>query len=309
MNDYNLSLEDWVNEAGNNSEKSIRSCFHITLTAIAQSHHLSNQMVLKGGVLMAIKYDSHRFTTDLDFSHSEVNFNSHNEDEVKLLIGNLEKELNSSLRAASIRLPQYSMFCQVQSIKAEPNTKKHTFITASFPSLKVTIGYADKMNSNAMERLERKEAADTISIDYSFNEITENISEIHLAQTPNNLLKVYSLESLVAEKYRSILQQVVRRRFRGQDIYDIYHLIKKGELNDNDCGQKTSILHILLKKSEGKNLEEFLYNDGMKNEDVKNRAREGFQTLELKTDATFDQMYDVVERYFHNLPWSLRIKD
>jgi len=299
-----IDLTAWVEEAPSTQERNIRACFHITLLAISQSNYLSEQMVLKGGVLMAIHYDSDRYTTDLDFSHEDANFDSKNPESVEKIIDNLQQELSFSLQAASIKLSEYNLSCGIHTIKAEPNSQKVSFVTASYPSLKIIIGYADKNNQGAVNRLNNKSSSDTISIDYSFNEVVESVSEIAL-NNDDLAIKVYSLESLVAEKLRSILQQSERNRQRGQDIFDIYHLIKNGKLDTNDEFIKVSILHILLKKSQGRKIENLLHKDGMKDSKIKANSKIGFNDLELPLEGNenFDIMYHEVETFFQSLPW------
>ena len=52
-------------------EKQRREAIHILLDAIASSEKLNAKMAMKGGVLLAIKYSSSRYTIDVDFSSSE----------------------------------------------------------------------------------------------------------------------------------------------------------------------------------------------------------------------------------------------
>lgn len=61
-------IKDWVEEASTTSNKEFRQAVHTILSSIASDSDLKANMILKGGILLAIRYKSHRFTTDIDFS-------------------------------------------------------------------------------------------------------------------------------------------------------------------------------------------------------------------------------------------------
>ena len=62
-----LNLPAWVARAAPD-KRHFREAVHIVLSAIGTSVALRSTMVMKGGMLMAIRYDSSRFTKDADFS-------------------------------------------------------------------------------------------------------------------------------------------------------------------------------------------------------------------------------------------------
>ena len=62
-----LDLASWVAKAPAD-KKNFREAVHIILAAIGASTVLRGNMILKGGMLMALRYDSSRFTRDADFS-------------------------------------------------------------------------------------------------------------------------------------------------------------------------------------------------------------------------------------------------
>ena len=68
-------IENWVQESIDNrsvaAQKDFRHAVHIILKAISLSENLSKSMIFKGGMLLGIKYQSERYTTDLDFSTAE----------------------------------------------------------------------------------------------------------------------------------------------------------------------------------------------------------------------------------------------
>lgn len=74
-----------------------------------------------------------------------------------------------------------------------------------------------------MKRLERGAAPTTVKIDYSFNEASYELQALSL--DGEETIQAYGLTDLLAEKLRSIIQQVVRKRNRRQDVYDIWYLL------------------------------------------------------------------------------------
>lgn len=69
MTQPTYDLDAWVEEAPENG-KEFRQVICIILTAVSHDLKLRSSMVMKGGILMGIRYHSNRFTTDLDFSTS-----------------------------------------------------------------------------------------------------------------------------------------------------------------------------------------------------------------------------------------------
>ncbi len=64
----NFDIEQWIGNASNIQEKQFRMAVVIILHAITLDSILRLNMVIKGGILLAIKYNSDRFTRDIDFS-------------------------------------------------------------------------------------------------------------------------------------------------------------------------------------------------------------------------------------------------
>ena len=98
-------IKDWVEEASTTSNKEFRQAVHTILSAIASDSDLKANMILKGGILLAIRYKSHRFTTDIDFSTEKPRGGEITEDGVR-------KSLDSSL-AQMVEELDYDLDCRV----------------------------------------------------------------------------------------------------------------------------------------------------------------------------------------------------
>lgn len=282
-------IEAWVTSAPVD-QINFRKAVHLVLMAISLNEELSKSMVMKGGILLGIKYASGRYTTDIDFSTSEKMTN--------LDIEDLKKEINLDLLAAEVEL-SYNLTCSVQTIKRFPSR-----LDATFPSLKITIGYARKDNSKDIKKLKQGQSSHIVSIDYSFNEVTGGTQEI--AIDGEESIKAYDFISLMAEKFRSILQQEVRNRGRRQDIYDLCHLIENFAENTDE--EKAMVLEMLIAKSKNKGIEEYLHIDGLDDERIKSRTSENFESLRDELEVKlpdFNLTYNTVNNYYKNMPWGI----
>ncbi len=276
----------WVEEASTEVNSEFRQAVHTILSAIASDANLKASMILKGGILLAIRYNSHRYTKDIDFSTERKLGGEITQDAVR-------KALNSSL-AQMVEVLDYNLDCRVQSSKLQPKDPNSTY-----PSIKMKIGYAYK-GTPKHKRLLSLQSSDTISIDYSLNEETPNVEDLKLDLEGGIL--AYSLTDLIAEKYRSLLQQVPRKRTRRQDVYDLNLLIEK--LDNIDGVEKLKILDCLIIKSKARGINPEI--NSFDDPELKSRAQEHYQTLENEIEGelpNFDELFSKVSDFYRTLPW------
>lgn len=289
-NIYQKDLMEWIGEAPTKELGEFRKAVHTILTAISTSDTLRPSMILKGGILLAIRYSSGRFTKDLDFSTDKTLSD-------QFSVQSVVDELNASLLQSVEELP-YGLDCRVQSARKIPNRDD-----ATFPSIKMTIGYATQATA-AHKRLLAGHAPKTISIDYSLNEPLPNIDGITLNEGEEDLM-TYSLIDLIAEKIRSLLQQESRNRGRRQDIYDIYMLVDK--VAEIDADEKLQILSSLLIKSRSRDIEP--EKNSFENPVLKSKALKDYDTLADEVEGVlpdFDKAFDVVQKFYTSLPWEVK---
>jgi len=190
---------------------------------------------MKGGILLAIRYGTGRFTKDVDFLTTQ-SFKEF--DEERFL-----DAFRKSLIQASSHLP-YQLECCLQRQEIRPNRD------GSFPTMKMSVGYASKTDRRVFERLLKGQAPAVVEIDYSFNDGIHDIDIINVDRDMN--VQAYGKTTLIAEKFRAILQQVVRQRSRRQDIFDLYYLFSHYPL---DARRKPQILEALISKCRSRNIE------------------------------------------------------
>jgi predicted nucleotidyltransferase component of viral defense system len=245
-------------------------------------------MILKGGILLAIRYKSHRFTKDIDFSTERPLGGEITEDGIR-------QSLDSSL-VQMVEELDYDLDCRVQSSKLQPKDRKSTY-----PSIKMTVGYAYKGTSQHKRLLSLK-SLNIVSIDYSLNEATPNIEDLKLNLKEGIL--TYSLTDLIAEKYRSLLQQVSRNRTRRQDVYDLNLLIERfGDINNFE---RSKILNSLIIKSKAR-LKIAPDINSFEDPELKSRAKKDYPSLESELEGElpdFEELFQKVAAFYRSLPWS-----
>ncbi|ODB98565.1 hypothetical protein A3196_10095 [Candidatus Thiodiazotropha endoloripes] len=280
------SIHDWVDASEDEKQRSFREAVHIILSGIANDRVLQATMVIKGGILLAIRYKSHRYTKDIDFSTdkqlADINPDS------------LADKLDRSMAIMANTL-NYEMVCKIQSYKIQPAKRPD----AKFPSIKIRIGYAHK-SEPVYKRLLAGKCPITVDIDYSLNEYLPNIEEFSISE--EEFLTAYSLTDLISEKLRSVLQQKTRERQRRQDIFDLYLLLEK--FSDIDIHEKSKILDSLMAKARSREIEPEKLS--FRDPEIKKRSHAQYHTLadEIEGDLPdFDEIYNAVQIFYESLPW------
>jgi predicted nucleotidyltransferase component of viral defense system len=280
-----LDIEEWVTKSNSLAIKEFRQAIHTILVAISHSKFLQTKMVMKGGVLLAIRFKGLRHTRDIDFSTKEPY--DHNKKEKIINI------LREKLLLAT-ELLDYGLDCRIQSFSVNPERKD-----PSFPTLTIKIGYAYK-GSRKQKRLMEGKCPDVLEIDYSYNEINQKIDMLEFQK--GNKINVYSISDLVAEKFRAIIQQKSRNRFRRQDAFDIYWLLKNGYLEGREL--KKSIHNSLIIKAESRDL--IIDKNSLNDEEIIRRSQVDYKNLAQEIEGElppFDEVFQIVIEYYLSLPW------
>ncbi|NKI18043.1 nucleotidyl transferase AbiEii/AbiGii toxin family protein [Spongiibacter sp. KMU-166] len=280
------NISEWVEAATTPDNLEFRQAVHTILQGISLQQDLRVCMVLKGGILMAIRYKSRRFTKDIDVSTS-YSLADLDQDAVS-------RQLNDGFALAT-EILDYGVACAVQRLTIQPKGVKNP----SYPSMSIKIGYAYQ-GTPKHRRLMNGQSPTVIGIDYSLNEELPNPESLKILN--GDELLAYSLIDLVAEKLRSLLQQESRNRYRRQDIFDL-HLVLTGIANfdDEDRGQ---ILASLMTKARSRDIEPHM--DSLDNEELRRRAEHEYHTLADDTEGelpVFSEAYEVVREFYRSLPW------
>lgn len=280
----NIKLAEWAAAETDPARKSFRQAMHLILRAIATSEALSPFMIMKGGILLAIRYHSSRFTKDVDFSTSR----HLQQVDVPVLLKNVE----SSLFPISAE-NEYGLALSLQSHKINPPNRPEV----SFPTLQLKVGYANRFNAAEMKKIQLGQAPRTIQIDYSFNEW---VSETEAQSVDGGILNMYAYHDLIAEKIRSTLQQPIRDRARFQDIYDLYLLLEGTNPTEDD---KQKILEKLHAASLDRGVP--IHKLAMRDPAVIEYSQREYSTIAplITNPPEFSTAYRIVREFFENLPW------
>ena len=280
-----VEIEAWVAQAPP-GQQGFREAVHTILDSIGHSQNLSAKMVMKGGLLLAIRYDSSRYTRDLDFSTRE-RYTAESADAILT-------ELMDGLVSAEDRLP-YATACRLQSHKVQPKGENKTH-----HSLALKIGFANRSNAAAMARLEAGASAQVVEIDYSFNEAVFDVEVLEL--DGGATIHSYTLANVLAEKMRSLLQQPIRKRNRQQDVYDIWLLLESGPVLAAEDLAKVHEMLVASCASKG------IVSDveSMEVDAVVTMARAGYQDLAADVEGELPSFEDAMNRVvslYRSLPW------
>ena len=277
------NISSWVDKAPE-GQREFREAVHVILATITHDPGLRDTMVMKGGILLAIRYHSLRFTKDIDFSTS-LSLSEMGPEKVRQAF-----DSGMALVAAGF---DYGLDCKVQGCKVNPANRPE----ASFPSIELSIGYAYK-GTPKHRRLLLGQSPSVISIDFSLNERTLEVENLEIDD--GGSVRVYAFNDLIAEKFRSLLQQVSRNRYRRQDVFDLAMLLER-DVSDTE---KAAILHSFREKALSRNIEPSP--ESLSGPEVKRRAKADYHTLADEIEGElpdFETAYEKIDQFYRSLPW------
>lgn len=280
-------LVEWVESAPTENEQVFRRVIHIVLDAISKLDDRKYELVMKGGILMAIQYQTSRFTRDIDFSTSR-HYSEFKETQQDFL-----DKLNTEINNSSQHLG-YGIQCRVQASKVKPREE------GNYQTLHINVGYAIQGDTRNMQRLSNGQATSVVSIDYSFNEIIGETGHLQIGNS--SVVKVYGEKTLIAEKLRAIIQQENRHTRRRQDIFDLYVLFSEHPYPEE---KHQELLKELVDKSHSREI--VARKDAMRSDVVYQRSKEEYSNLASEIDGDlpeFDLAYETIRDFYESLPWS-----
>lgn len=280
------NISEWVASEKNQNIHTFKEAIHTILLAIGKSSDLAPNMLMKGGILLAIRYKSTRHTTDLDFSTKT----RYQDFDVKNFLNRLDEQLT-----IAVEFLEYGLDCRVQTHHLNPPDA-----TATFPTLKVKVGYAYKSNPNAHKNLLAGKASTVVELDYSFNEPAPQPEFLSIGDGAS--VCAYMFQDLVAEKYRALLQQPTRRRSRRQDVFDLYLLLDG--VGIMDPGEKQMILNSLLTSANSRRLK--VSKDSVRQPIIKDMAGQEYDLLRAEIEVElpdFDMAFQAICEFYESLPW------
>lgn len=175
---------------------------YCVLWAVSQLPELKNHLVFKGGNALDFVWFPNRSTKDLDFTGLGSEWDP----------DSLRIRFDQGLQEAGNVL---GILARVQKVHQNPPGPNRTM-----PTFQITVGYALPDDSRNHQRLKRGEPSMAIiHVEVSVNECVCGVESVTLEDGAS--LQVATLEDIIAEKLRALLQQIPRKRNRPQDLLDI----------------------------------------------------------------------------------------
>lgn len=242
------------------------------LCGLASVRPLREGLVFKGGNALDFVWQPNRSTVDLDFSLDSTGS-----------LPALEPESVRELleRGLSTVTPRLGMAFAVHRARQQPRGTDKTFITYD-----VRIGYAHQDEIRLQARMAQGEkSTNVISLDISRNEPICATEIVPLDES--HRLRVATIEDIVAEKLRALLQQPIRNRERRQDRLDIAVTLRSNPGLDPE-----RVARFLLEKAAARSVP--VSRAAFRNPEVARRAREGYNDLETTTRVAFVPFEDAL---------------
>ena len=260
------TLSDWAAENYIPvDEARLRFAQYGVLRAIATSRALSNVLVLKGGNALDFVWQPNRSTRDLDFSIDTRALDIPiDEDRIKRY---LEPALDVSRRVLGITF-------RIHRIEQQPPGENRTFIT-----YEVRIGYALPDQQPLRIRIEKgAPSTQIVPLDISINEPI--CADVPIDVQASNPLRVSTIEDIVAEKLRSLLQQPIRNRSRRQDLLDIAVILRNTPNLDHQ-----KVAEFLKRKAAARHVP--VSRQAFRAPEVASRAKQDYAELSQTTRTVF----------------------
>jgi predicted nucleotidyltransferase component of viral defense system len=286
-----VDIKSWIDRARRDPVAyAERQATEVVLTAIGSLPGYGSHIFLKGGILMAVVYESPRGTADLDFTtdlKASPDFG-----------GKFREGLDRALLRSAARLGYPDLVLRVQTLKERP--RPFGSPRTDFPALKATISYTRRGQED--RRFASGQSSHVVVLDVSFNEPIHAVEVIRLG-VGGPSFSAYALTDLIAEKLRALLQQVTRDhlRYRRQDVYDIAHLVTRFRLDESE---RAAILESFRDKCAARDIVPTI--DSLLNPAVIAQARLDWDTIlpEIGDLPDFDDCLAKVEALYRSLPWS-----
>ncbi|MDQ6601658.1 MAG: nucleotidyl transferase AbiEii/AbiGii toxin family protein [Chloroflexota bacterium] len=260
------TISSWANRHNTSvTEARQRFAQYGILRAIATSQRLSGILVFKGGNALDFIWQPNRSTVDLDFS-ADMRALTDDFDE-RILQRLLERSLSGTGRLLGITF-------SVHSVSRQPPGEGKTFVT-----LTAKIGYALEDDDRNRARIDSQRPSMTvIPIEISLNEPV--CADIQVLIDATHQLRVSSLEDIIAEKLRALLQQPLCNRTRRQDLLDIAVILQSGTSLD-----RSSIAAFLIEKARARDVP--VSRTAFRDPEIARRASEDYHALANTTRAIF----------------------
>ena len=270
-----------------NAQRLDEDAILVVLEALSGEPLLFNDYALKGGTALRLAYQGPRASVDVDLSSMKP-YPNQTDAESQTALADFCNRLDGAL--ASVANPRGITDIRVQSRRVLPGGSRES---RTFPAFKIKVGYSRK-------GIPKPPYSDFVGLDVTLNDV---VCEAEIATVDGIDVHVSSLQDIVAEKLRALLQQVTRNRQRPGDVYDLWFLTSRFKrLLD-----PAEVARFLVEKSSDKEGLEVITKSLFHNPDVNARARTDYDEIaeRLRDDARlpdFDYAFSQILRFVDGLP-------
>ena len=243
----------------------------VILVSMSSSAAFVSRVAFKGGNALRFIHGNLRSTLDLDFSaigdfpdSAEV----------------IKQFMDTALKTEERR---YQVKARCQSIRRNPPG-----VDKTRPTYNLKVCYqlpGDRYFQNIDERLSAgKTLSEVVEVEISLNDVLCETGDEQLV--PESIpIRVCTLEDILAEKLRALLQQIPRNRSRPQDVFDIASMVRKRS-DSIDLGKVSSFL---LQKSAAR---EIVATKAAFDENVRQKASSTYDAQIRKSTTEFIEFDD-----------------
>lgn len=260
------SIPTWADEQGiSRGEARRRFAQYAVLVGIASTGPLRDLLVFKGGNALDFVWQPNRSTIDLDFSVDLAGGIA--PPDADALGRLLHQGMGAASRSTGVALT-------VQRVDRQPPGEGKTFVTFA-----IKVGYALPDETRNRERLRLGESVSpVIPMDISLNEPI--CATAHVPLNDERQLRVCTIDDIIAEKLRALLQQPIRNRTRCQDLLDIAVTLRGNAVLD-----RARVASFLLIKAQARDV--LVSRAAFHEPEIARRARSGYAELEQTTRSVF----------------------
>jgi len=205
-------LESWRQHQGATMDEARKRFVQfVALESIAASPGLRDLLSFKGGNALRFVYGNPRGTADLDFTADPAL-----PDEEDSLRQALDQALVQGGRTFGIKL-------KCQRVQRKPPMNK-----GPLPTYDIAVGFqlpGDRFFADFESPT--RSVSTVVKIEISLNDLVCETQQCRLSPELPAQVRVCSLEDILAEKLRALLQQVIRNRTRPQDAFDIAYVVRE----------------------------------------------------------------------------------